>query len=132
MIAISVKSNKIESAVSPLFGKAKWFALVDENHTITFWKNESGSGRVVADYFIAQGVTQVVVQHIGENPFKMLEQKGIRSYYAGKERILLKDAIASLKAGELEQVTDQNIAQFANHSHSHTHDHHHEHDNHSC
>ena len=30
MIAVPIKLNKQDSAVAPLFGKAKWFAFVSE------------------------------------------------------------------------------------------------------
>lgn len=130
MIAIPVKRNETETAIAPLFGKAKWFALVNEDKEVTFWKNESHSGRVVSDYLISQNVDAVILQHIGHQPFEMLESAGIQCFDAGEGRVLYKDALALLSQETLEKVTEYNIDCLAAHGHSHGHnheDHHHHH-----
>ena len=113
MIAIPVKTDKPDTAVAPLFGKAKWFALVDDEGIVTFWRNELGSGRAVVDHFGAQGVT---------------------CYHSGAGRIVLNDLLDALRAGTLQRVTTANMDDFveqgrqhAQHDHG-AHGHHHEHE----
>ncbi|HHH37109.1 MAG TPA: hypothetical protein ENK77_00645 [Epsilonproteobacteria bacterium] len=133
MIAIPVKRNQQDTAIAPLYGKAKWFAMVDSNNEIRFWKNGSHSGRVVTDYLVSQGVDQVVVQHIGHSPFEMLQQASVSCFDAGEGRILLEEALNALKGESLQQVTGETIDRLAAHGHSHGHDHHHHHDHaHDC
>jgi predicted Fe-Mo cluster-binding NifX family protein len=132
MIAIPVKTNKPESAVAPLFGKAKWFALIDQKGQTTFWKNELKSGREVVDFFTKKGITTVIFQDMGGNPFLKLEQAGITCYHSGEGRILLQDLHDRLLQGELNQVTTQNMASYVEQSqrHSSGEHHHHDHDDH--
>lgn len=82
MTAIPVKTDKTESAIAPLFGKAKWFAIIEENGDVIFWKNELKSGREVVNRFIEIGVTNVIFQDMGGNPFLKLEQAGITCYHS--------------------------------------------------
>ena len=134
MIAIPVKTDKPDTAVAPLFGKAKWFALVDDEGIVTFWRNELGSGRAVVDHFGAQGVTTVIFQEMGGNPFMLLGRAGIACYHAGAGRIVLNDLLDALRAGTLQRVTTANMDDFveqgrqhAQHDHG-AHGHHHEHE----
>ena len=43
-IAVPVKMNKDNSAIAPLFGKAKWFAII-EDEKIMIEKNPAEGGR---------------------------------------------------------------------------------------
>jgi len=136
MIAIPVKTNKENPAVTTLFGKAKWFAIVDGD-TITIEKNETESGRAVVDSFIARGIDKVIFAHMGGNPFMLLQKGNIECYHAGEERVLLQEALEKLKNGQLTKVDGTNMAQFVEQGnmhnggghgdHEHTHDHHHHH-----
>ena len=138
MIAIPVKTNKENPAVTTLFGKAKWFAIVDGDK-ITIEKNETESGRAVVDSFVARGIDKVVFRHIGGNPFMLLQKGNVECYHAGEERILLQEVLEKFKNGQLTKVDGTNMAQFVEqgnmhnggghkeHEHNHTHDHHHHH-----
>ncbi len=136
MIAIPVKTNKENTAVTTLFGKAKWFAIVDGD-TITIEKNETESGRAVVDSFVARGIDKVIFAHMGGNPFMLLQKGNIECYHAGEERILLTEALEKLKNGQLTKVDGTNMSQFVEQGnmhnggghgdHEHTHDHHHHH-----
>ncbi|MBU1642683.1 NifB/NifX family molybdenum-iron cluster-binding protein [bacterium] len=126
MTAIPVKTDKEESAVAPLFGKAKWFALIDDEGAISFWHNELKSGREVVNHFQAVGITRVVFQDMGGNPFMLLSRAGIGCYYSGEGRVLLKDAVARLQKDELIEVTQQNMAEYVERSQRHSKGDHHE------
>ncbi len=119
MIAIPVKTNTLESAIAPLFGKAKWFALINETGEITFWNNVFQSGREVVKYFKASKVDRVVFQDIGGNPYLLLHNAGIACYHSGHGRILLKEALKYLQEGSLIHVTPENMAEYVEKPHRH-------------
>jgi predicted Fe-Mo cluster-binding NifX family protein len=132
MIAIPVKMNKQDTAVSNLFGKSKYFAFIDGDN-ISIEKNETESGRAVVEDFSARGVTEVVFQHMGGNPFMLLQKAKIECYNCGEDRVMLDDVIKMYKNKTLTKVDGTNMADFVekgkNHSegHEHHHDHNHEH-----
>ena len=137
MIALPVKTNSPESAIAPLFGKAKWFALVDETGEITFWHNELQSGREVVNHFKTIGVDRVIFQDMGGNPYLLLSNAGIACYHSGHGRVLLKEALEFLNKEALILVTPANMAEYVERPHRHSKeehqtlqhcgDHHHEH-----
>ncbi|MBD3789131.1 MAG: hypothetical protein IE885_01975 [Campylobacterales bacterium] len=51
-IAIPVKTNKENPAVAPLFGKAKWFAFIEEDGKVTIEPNPIPDGQAVIRWFI--------------------------------------------------------------------------------
>lgn len=136
MIAIPIKSNKENSAVTTLFGKAKWFALVNDDNEMKIIKNENESGRHVVEYLVQQGVKNLVFSHMGGNPFMLLQRNGISCFHSGFDRITLDEVIKKFRNNELIQVDGNNMADFVeqgrmhnkgnNHDH-HDHDHHHDH-----
>jgi predicted Fe-Mo cluster-binding NifX family protein len=137
MIAIPVKTNKENPAVSTLFGKSKWFALID-GEQITIEANQTESGRQVVENMIAKGVDKLVFHHMGGNPFMLLQRGKVTCYHSGGERILLQDVLAKLQNDELVKVDGTNMSDFVEQGnmhnggghHNHNHDHHHDHDHH--
>lgn len=128
MIAIPVKTKTPDAAVAPLFGKAKWFALVDAKGNVDFWGNSEKNGRSVLDHFKTIGVETVIFQSMGSSPFGMLMDANIICFHAGKGRIVFQDALNALKEGNLNQVTRQNMGDYVETGrHSHT-NHHHNHE----
>ncbi|MDY0233063.1 MAG: NifB/NifX family molybdenum-iron cluster-binding protein [Sulfurimonas sp.] len=111
MIAIPVKTDKENPAVTTLFGKAKWFAIVD-NDKITIEKNELQSGRTVVESFVSRGITKIIFNHMGGNPFMLLQKANIECYHSGDDRIELSDAIKKLNSGELIKVDSSNMSKF--------------------
>lgn len=138
MIAIPVKTDKENPAVTTLFGKAKWFAFINGDK-VTIEKNEIMSGRAVVEDFVERGVTKIVFSHMGGNPFMLLQKAKIECFHSGDERILLNDVIEKLKNNQLTKVDGANMADFVeqgnmhngggdhHHDHDHDHDHHHSH-----
>lgn len=119
MIAIPVKTDTHQSAVAPLFGKAKWFALIDKAGEVTFWHNTLQSGREVVNHFKDLGVTRVVFQDMGGNPYLMLSAAGIECYHAGHGRILLSETLEFMKKSALIRVTSDNMAEYVERPHRH-------------
>lgn len=137
MIAIPIKMNKETSAVNTLFGKSKWYAFVSEDGKISIEANKTQSGREVVENLVKKGVTKLIFQHMGGNPFLLLQKANIECYYNGGERILLNEAVKKLLNNELIKVDGSNMAEYVeqgkmhnggNKDHHHDHDHHHEHD----
>ena len=101
MIAIPVKTNKENTAVSTLFGKAKYFALINDDNHIEIVKNELIGGRAVVNWLKSKNVNVLITSHMGENPFTSLSKYDIKVYFAGDERIELKDVMIKYADGEL-------------------------------
>lgn len=130
MIAIPVKTNGENPALSPLFGKAKWFAFVDKEGKVSIEKNETQSGRIVVDNLVAKGVDTIVFHHMGGNPFLLLKKANMRCFFGGDERITLSELLSKLKEDALAEVDLNNMNEYVEkgeHNHPHEHDHHHTH-----
>ncbi|AXX95007.1 NifB/NifX family molybdenum-iron cluster-binding protein [Arcobacter ellisii] len=108
MIAIPVKTNKENTAVSTLFGKAKYFAFIEINK-IEILKNEQMGGKAVANWLKSKNVEVLITSHLGEKPFETLLNKGLKVYFAGDERIELKDVIIKYADGDLTLLTNKNF-----------------------
>lgn len=128
MIAIPTKLDRSDSPVAPLFGKSKWFALVNKDGSIEFWRNEIKSGRDVVTALAEKGVTKVIFQEIGGNPFMLLQRQGIECLYAGDGRVLLSQIMVAFRQGNLLHVGLENMHEFVEKSKRHSRgEHHHEH-----
>ncbi len=134
MIAVPVKTNKENPAVTTLFGKAKWFAFVDGDN-VTIEKNDIMSGRAVVEYMAEKGVSKLIFNHMGGNPFMLLQKANIECFHSGSDRILLNDVIEKLKSNSLVKVDGTNMSEYVEQGnmhngggdHEHNHDHNHEH-----
>jgi len=109
MIAVPIKLNKQDSAVAPLFGKAKWFAFVSEDDEITIEKNEARQGSAVVKWLLEKGVDVLLMQKMSEPPYEMIQREGnITIFYVGSERITLSEAIKKYEDESLAIVDDSN------------------------
>jgi predicted Fe-Mo cluster-binding NifX family protein len=114
-LAIPVKTNKENPALSPLFGKAKYFAFVDEGK-ISIEKNEAEGGIRVIDWLLEKGVDILIVQHMGESPYNFLkEYDQITLFYGGDERILLDELIQKFDDDKLMIIDDSNVEKILGH-----------------
>ncbi len=108
MIAIPLKTNKENAALAPLFGKAKWFAFV-ENENITIEKNEAQGGSGVVKWLLEKGVKALIMQKMSQPPYQMIKEEGsITIFYVGSDRIELSEALKKHKANELVILDDTN------------------------
>ena len=105
MLAVAVKTDKENTAVSPLFGKAKFFAFYD-GKTITIEKNEIKGGTAVIDWFAQKGVKTIIVKQMGGSPYEALQKHGMKLLYAGDERIEIADVLKKYEANELSPLSD--------------------------
>lgn len=69
MIVFPVKTKRDNSAVSPLFGKSKYFAFYD-GANLTIEENPFDNGSALIDWFKEKNVTDVIIKEMGINPYK--------------------------------------------------------------
>ncbi len=119
-IAIPVKTNRENPVVAPLFGKAKWFAFV-ENGKVSIEKNEAQGGSNVVAWLLQHGVNSLIIQNISAPPYQMITEDGrITIFYAGEERIKLDDLIKKYEEETLTIVDDTNASNIVkNHQREH-------------
>ncbi len=121
-IAIPVKMNRENPPLAPLFGKAKWFALI-EGENVNIVENPAHGGRAVIEWLLSEGVDTIIFQEMGTTPYEMVRATGVIAlYHAGYERILLDEVLEKFKAGSLPKIDDSNIAEIiAHHEQKHPH-----------
>jgi predicted Fe-Mo cluster-binding NifX family protein len=111
-IAIPVKTNRENPAVAPLFGKAKWFAFVEDGE-VSIEKNEAEGGVRVVDWLIDKGVTSLIIQHMGSSPYEIIKLDGqITVFYAGNERIDVKTVMKRYEDETLTIIDDTNESEI--------------------
>jgi len=122
-LAIPVKTNRDNPAVAPLFGKAKWFAIVEDDNISIIPNNQSGGGRVI-ELFNEMSIDAMVIQEMGITPYENAKESGMMIYHSGFDRILLNDLLDKFKQDELEILDDTNIDKIIKHhekKHPHSH-----------
>lgn len=131
-IAIPVKMNKENTALAPLFGRAKWFAFVEDGK-ITIEQNLADGGQAVVEWLSQSAVDTLIIQEMGMNPYRKVQSYGnIKLYHAGFDRILLEDVLQKFEENALELLDDAGMAKIIAHHEvrhpahdEHGHDHHH-------
>lgn len=89
-IAITSKSNSLNSSMDPRFGRAEWMAVYDSQEKKTEFHNneakeqQSGSGPKTAQLLADLGVEKIFSGDFGPKAKKVLESLGI-------EMVVLKD-----------------------------------------
>jgi len=112
MIAVPIKLNREDSAVAPLFGKAKWFAFVEDGE-ISIEKNEAGGGADVVRWLLEKGVKTLVMQKMSQPPYQMIRNEGsITVFHVGSDRILLSEALKRYEDESLVIVDDTNAGEI--------------------
>jgi predicted Fe-Mo cluster-binding NifX family protein len=112
-IAITAKSNILESDIDPRFGRCNYFLIVDLD-TMNFDSvpNESakasgGAGIQAAQTIAKSGVEIVVTGNMGPNAFQTLSAAGIKVFTGASGTII--EAIEKYKKGELKETEAPNV-----------------------
>lgn len=131
-IAIPVKMNKENTAIAPLFGKAKWFAII-EDEKILIEKNPAEGGRGVIEWLHQIHVDTIIIQEMGQNPYNMIKKLGgMKVYHSGFERITLEETLEKFDQDVLPLLDETGMSKIiehheGKHSHgNHGHEHHHD------
>jgi predicted Fe-Mo cluster-binding NifX family protein len=108
-IAISATQPSLEADVDPRFGRCACFLLVESEsgqllqaEKNAFAAASGGAGTQAAQQIAEWGAEAVLTGNIGPNAFQILNAAGIPTYPGVSGSV--KDAIASLLAGELKPV----------------------------
>ena len=135
-IAIPVKMNRENPPVAPLFGKAKWFAFIEEGK-VEIKPNPVQGGHAVIEWFADENVDTIIMQEMGVSPYKMIQSYGsMKLHHSGFERILLDDVLKKFDDNKLAILDDAKMQEIiahheGRHSHGdhdhHGHSHHHHH-----
>lgn len=109
--------NGLNSAVSPHFGKASAFAVVnDETNEISFLENNGthhGGALTPAQIIGQAGVDVVLCGGLGVKAVRLFEQQGVMVYCNASGTV--SDALKAYKTGDLQAATDQNACQHHGH-----------------
>ncbi|MFK2822720.1 NifB/NifX family molybdenum-iron cluster-binding protein [Arcobacter sp. YIC-80] len=121
MIVFPLKTNKKDSAISPLFGKAKYFAFYD-GKSLQIEKNELNSGSKLIDWFISKNVDKIVIKEMGSSPYEKIKKTNIEIFYAGDERITSEELINKINDQSLQKLKEEQIKEIIKkHKNSHKH-----------
>ena len=112
-IAITAKTNELESEVDPRFGRCRYFLVVDiETMDFDSISNESamasgGAGIQAAQTLAKAGVELVITGNIGPNAFQTLTAAGIKVFTGANGTI--KQVIEKHKLGELKETENPSV-----------------------
>ena len=112
-IAVTSKSNNLESEIDPRFGRCSYFLIVDTD-TMSFepLSNESamasgGAGIQAAQNVAKTGAEVVVTGNMGPNAFQTLSAAGIKVFIGANGTV--KEAVEKYKKGELKEAEAPNV-----------------------
>ncbi|GAB6072919.1 hypothetical protein JCM14244_12960 [Venenivibrio stagnispumantis] len=116
-IGIPVKpdsKDRTKYVVSDAFGRARLFAIIDENSNIEIIKAEETGGRNIANILSKNGVKVVLTTHLGGGAFEVIKSLGMKAYKipAG---ISIEQAISDYKNGLLPEIKE--VSSCGHHHH---------------
>jgi len=111
MITFPLKTNKENSAISPLFGKAKYFAFFDGKE-LKIEKNPYEKGSSLISWFLEKGVDEIVIQEMGTKPFEKLSSTKIKLSFAGEGRVTTNEIIKKILDNDLEELSKTQLEEI--------------------
>jgi predicted Fe-Mo cluster-binding NifX family protein len=111
MITFPVKTNKENAAVSPLFGKAKYFAFYD-GIDLTIEENTKEGGTAIVAWLVEKGVTDIIVKEMGNNPYQKILATNMNIYYAGDDRVTSEEVIELHKKKMLKKLDSSSMQEI--------------------
>ena len=113
-MAVGANGQSLEAKVSPLFGRARFFILVDPNtlewealDNLANLSNAQGIGVAVANHLVRKNIRTVVAGSCGPKAFQTLEAAGVEVILHVKGTA--RPALARSKQGELRRASGPNI-----------------------
>lgn len=100
MIAIPLNNEEENSGLSKKFGKAKYFAFIN-NNKIEILKNEQEDKKAVVSWLKDKNVNILIAFHVGEKTFQNLKDNGIKVYFSGTNKIKIDEVLLKYADGEL-------------------------------
>ncbi|RXJ66433.1 hypothetical protein CRV08_13230 [Halarcobacter ebronensis] len=108
MITFPLKTDKNNSAVSTLFGKAKYFAFYDGKE-LKIEKNPYEKGSQLVSWFLEKGVDKIIIKEMGSKPFNKIHNTDIKVFYAGDGRVTTDEVIDSFNKNLLKELSDDEL-----------------------
>jgi len=116
MIAAPLKMEKTDSAITSVFGKAKYFGIYNPlNKEVTVIKNPQQGGPAILSVLKDKKVTHILTQHLGQRPLSIAQELNMKVYHCTKERMTLAQASEKLDSDDFTEITMANLSQFSNH-----------------
>jgi predicted Fe-Mo cluster-binding NifX family protein len=114
-IAVSANGKKLEAKVGPLFGRARFFIIVDPD-TLEWeaWDNlanlsaAQGIGVMTANRMVRHNIRTVLTGSCGPKAFQELQAAGIEVVLNAQGTV--RQALASLKEGKLTRASGTNVS----------------------
>ncbi len=111
--AAPFKMNKTDSAITKVFGKAKYFGIYDDQtNQIEVVINEETGGPAIFMQLLEKKVDVVLTPHAGPGAVNASMKFGIKLYYCGDERKTLLEAVKEFQDGLYPEITPQNFQQY--------------------
>jgi predicted Fe-Mo cluster-binding NifX family protein len=111
-IAVAVKSDIENPVMSPLFGKATFFAIATSNldyKDTTIIEPSHSHGTEVIDYFYNIGVNTLLISRMGLSPYNKAKSMGMKIFYVEQRKMPIDSLLEQLKLNNLEEMTDSNM-----------------------
>ncbi|MEA3289912.1 MAG: NifB/NifX family molybdenum-iron cluster-binding protein [Campylobacterota bacterium] len=107
MVAVPIEKLGEDPSISNYFSKCKWFAIIDQE-MISFEKNSLKDGCGLAQWLYDLGVTQLVLNHIGEHPLSKMFDLEI-DCLCGKEKLInLTETLKEFENHKLIKIDHEN------------------------
>jgi predicted Fe-Mo cluster-binding NifX family protein len=111
-VLVSTTGAGLAARVDPRFGRARWFALVDDADRVEMVSNEGeeslqGAGIQAAELASRLGVQVVITGHCGPNAFQALKAAGITVLSGAQGTVA--EALAAYRAGQLLPATGPDV-----------------------
>jgi len=111
-VLVSTTGAGLGAKVDPRFGRARWFALVDEADRLEMVSNEGeeslqGAGTQAAELASRLGAQVVITGHCGPNAFQALRVAGIAVFTGAVGTVA--EALAAFRAHRLQPATAPDV-----------------------
>ncbi len=113
-VLVTAQGNELSSEIDLRFGRAKWLILIDTesddfqaHDNVVNLNATQGAGIQTGQNIANLGAEAVITGNVGPNAFKTLSAADVKIFLAEKQTV--REAIDSLKAGELKEVNQANV-----------------------
>ncbi len=110
-IAITATGENLNSAVDRVFGRARYFVIMDaEGNNVEVLENSQnvnaaqGAGIQTAQHIADRSVNVLLTGNVGPNAFRALEAASVRVFQFERDILTVRDALAAWKEGRLQEV----------------------------
>lgn len=107
-VIVSSLGKDLDSKISPIFGRAQWFILVDtDDMSYEAFENpstsqSSGAGIMAAQFVLKKSPTSVLSANVGPNAFEVLQAGSVSCYIA--ENGTVREAVDSFTNEKLKKM----------------------------